>query len=326
MKGKADAEPQDPHGLPEETRWTKKHLLSLEELTPEEIQTVLKTASSFKEVSTRTVKKVPALRGKTVANLFFESSTRTRTSFELAAKRLSADILNFSSTGSSTSKGESLKDTARNIEAMNVDIIVMRHSSSGSAEYLSRCVDAGVVNAGDGIHEHPTQGLLDMFTILENKKSLKGLKVCFVGDILHSRVARSNIWGMTKMGVQVIVCGPPTLIPKEVERLGVKVVYDLDEILPEIDVLYLLRIQLERQQGHFFPSIREYAGEYGISLQRMKRAKKDVLIMHPGPINRGVELASEVADGPHSVILDQVTNGVAVRMAVLYLIAGAKGE
>lgn len=307
-----------------EVHWTKKHLLSIEELSKDEILAVIRTAESFKEVSSRTVKKVPALRGKTVANLFFEASTRTRTSFELAAKRLSADIINFSSSGSSTSKGESLKDTAHNIEAMNVDIIVMRHSSSGAAEYLSRSVDAGVVNAGDGTHEHPTQALLDIYTIMERKKSVQGLSVCFVGDILHSRVARSNIWGLTKLGAKVIVCGPPTLIPPGIEKLGVEVTYDLDDVINRVDVLYLLRIQFERQQGMYFPSIREYAGEYGITMDRLKKAKKDVLIMHPGPINRGIELSSEVADGPHSVILDQVTNGVAVRMAVLYLLAGAK--
>jgi aspartate carbamoyltransferase catalytic subunit len=293
--------------------------LSVEELSKEEIEHVLDTAESFKEVSTREVKKVPALRGKTVANVFFEPSTRTRTSFELAAKRLSADILNFSSSGSSTSKGEGLRDTARNIEAMQIDTIVMRHSSSGSAEYLARNLKAGVINAGDGIHEHPTQGLLDIFTVRERKKSLAGLQVCLVGDILHSRVARSNIWGLTKLGARVTVCGPPTLIPKRIEELGVSVSYDLDEALPKADVLNILRIQLERQSGTFFPSIREYAAEYGISNERMKKAKKDVLIMHPGPINRGVELSGEVADGAQSVILDQVTNGVAVRMAVLFL-------
>lgn len=302
-----------------EFKWTRKDLLSVEELSREEIELILKTAESFKEVSNRDVKKVPALRGKTIANLFFESSTRTRTSFELAAKRLSADTVNFSSSGSSTSKGESLRDTAKNIEAMHVDTIVMRHSSSGSAEYLARSIKAGVVNAGDGIHEHPTQGLLDIFTIRERKKSLEGLKVCLVGDILHSRVARSNIWGLKKLGAKVTVCGPPTLIPAKIEELGVSVSYDLDKIIGEQDVLNILRIQLERQQGAFFPSIREYAAEYGISRERLKKAKSDVIIMHPGPVNRGVELAGEVADGPHSVILDQVTNGVAVRMAVLFL-------
>ncbi|MBI3251893.1 MAG: aspartate carbamoyltransferase catalytic subunit [Candidatus Omnitrophica bacterium] len=299
--------------------WVRKDLLSIEELSKEEIELVLNTADSFKEVSARDVKKVPALRGKTIANLFFESSTRTRTSFEIAAKRLSADIINFSSSGSSASKGESLKDTAKNIEAMHVDTIVMRHPSSGSAEYLSKCVKAGVVNAGDGIHEHPTQGLLDLFTIRERKKTLEGVRVCLVGDILHSRVARSNIWGLKKMGARVTVCGPPTLIPAKIEELGVEVSYDLDKIIQEQDVLNILRIQLERQRGAFFPSIREYAAEYGISKERLRKAKPDVIIMHPGPINRGVELSSEVADGAHSVILDQVTNGVAIRMAVLFL-------
>lgn len=298
-------------------KWTRKDLLSLEELSREEIELLLETAESFKEVSTRDVKKVPALRGKTVANLFFESSTRTRTSFEIATKRLSADIVNFSSQGSSTSKGESLKDTAKNIEAMHVDTIVMRHSSSGSAEYLARSIKAGVINAGDGIHEHPTQGLLDIFTMREKKK-IEGLKVCLVGDISHSRVARSNIWGLKKLGAKVTVCGPPTLIPRNIELLGVEVNYDLDKVIGEQDVLNILRIQLERQQGAFFPSIREYAAEYGISKERMQKAKPDCIIMHPGPINRGVELAGEVADGPQSVILDQVTNGVAVRMAVLF--------
>ncbi len=299
--------------------WTRKDLLSIEELSKEEITHILKTAESFKEVSTREIKKVPALLGKTVANLFFESSTRTRTSFEVAAKRLSADLINFSSTGSSTSKGESLLDTARNIESMHVDTIVMRHSSSGSAEFLARSIKAGVINAGDGIHEHPTQGLLDMFTIRERKKTLEGLRVCLIGDILHSRVARSNIWGLKKMGAHVTVCGPPTLIPRKIEELGVEVSYDLDEVLPKQDVINILRIQMERQSGAFFPSIREYAAEFGISNERMKKAKKDVMVMHPGPINRGVELSGEVADGPQSVILDQVTNGVAVRMAVLFL-------
>ena len=300
-------------------QWTKKDLLSLEELSKEEIELVLETAESFKEVSSREVKKVPALRGKTIASLFFESSTRTRTSFELAAKRLSADIINFSSVGSSTQKGESLSDTAKNIEAMNVDAIVMRHPSAGAAEYLARSIKAGVINAGDGIHEHPTQGLLDIFTIREKKKILQGIKVCLVGDILHSRVARSNIWGLTKLGAEITVCGPPTLIPPGIEKLGVRVSYDLDKAIEGQDVLNILRIQLERQRGAFFPSIREYAAEYGITPERMKKAKKDAILMHPGPINRGVELSAEVADGPQSVILDQVTNGVAVRMAVLFL-------
>lgn len=299
--------------------WTKKNLLSLEELSKEEIELVLETAESFKEVSSREVKKVPALRGKTIASLFFESSTRTRTSFELAAKRLSADIINFSSVGSSAQKGESLSDTAKNIEAMNVNVIVMRHPCSGAAEYLARSIKAGVINAGDGIHEHPTQGLLDIFTIREKKKTLSNIKVCLVGDILHSRVARSNIWGLTKLGAEITVCGPPTLIPPGIEKLGVRVSYDLDKAIEGQDVLNILRIQLERQRGAFFPSIREYAAEYGITPERMKKAKKDAILMHPGPINRGVELSAEVADGLQSVILDQVTNGVAVRMAVLFL-------
>lgn len=302
-----------------EAAWTRKDLLSLEDLSKEEIELILKTAESFKEVSAREVKKVQALRGKSIANLFFESSTRTRTSFEVAAKRLSADTINFSSSGSSTSKGESLSDTAKNIEAMQVDTIVMRHSSSGSAEYLSKVVKAGVINAGDGIHEHPTQGLLDIFTIKEKKKNIAGLKVCLIGDILHSRVARSNIWGLTKLGAKVTVCGPPTLIPRGIEKLGVNVEYDVDKAIKDQDVLNILRIQLERQSGAFFPSIREYAAEYGVSMDRMKKAKSDVIIMHPGPINRGVELAAEVADGANSVILEQVTNGIAVRMAVLFL-------
>ncbi|MGH7197419.1 MAG: aspartate carbamoyltransferase catalytic subunit, partial [Candidatus Omnitrophota bacterium] len=269
------------------SKWTRKDLLSLEELSKEEIELVLDTTDSFKEVSAREIKKVPALRGKTVANLFFESSTRTRTSFELAAKRLSADIINFSSFGSSTSKGESLRDTAKNFEAMNVDTIVVRHSSSGAAEYLAGSLKAGIINAGDGIHEHPTQGLLDIFTVKERKQKIEGLRVCLIGDILHSRVARSNIWGLKKLGAKVTVCGPPTLIPSKIEELGVEVSYDLDKVIEHQDVLNILRIQLERQQGAFFPSIREYAAEYGISKERLKKAKQDVIIMHPGPINRG---------------------------------------
>lgn len=304
--------------------WTKKNLLGLEDLSRAEIETVLNTAEGFKEVSSRDVKKVPALRGKTVANVFFENSTRTRISFEIAAKRLSADLINFSASGSSTSKGESLIDTVRTIEAMNVDLVVVRHGSSGAPGFIARNIEAGVVSAGDGIHEHPTQALLDIFTMRERKGRVDGLKVCFVGDILHSRVARSDIWGLVKMGADVTVCGPPTLIPREIERLGVKVSYDLDAVLPHMDVLYILRIQLERQQGQFFPSIREYAGEFGITKERLRRAKPDVLILHPGPLNRGIELDNEVADGRHSAILDQVTNGVAVRMAVLYLLAGGK--
>jgi aspartate carbamoyltransferase catalytic subunit len=304
--------------------WHKKHLLTLEELTPEEILHILDTAESFKEVSTRSIKKVPALRGKVVANLFFEPSTRTRISFGLAAKRLSADTIDFSSAGSSTVKGETFKDTSRNIEAMGIDIAVIRHSAPGAPKMLSECIDARVVNAGDGPHEHPTQGLLDIFTIREEKKRVKGLRVLFVGDITHSRVARSNIWGLTKLGASVAVAGPATLIPPRLNEMGVEVYHDLDEVIGDFDVITLLRIQLERQRDNLFPSIREYSRLYGINSERLKRAKPDVLIMHPGPINRGVEITPEVADGPNSAILKQVTNGLAVRMAVLYLVAGIK--
>ena len=297
--------------------WTRKDLLSLELLSRGEIELLLETAESFKEVSARQVKKVPSLRGKTIANLFFESSTRTRTSFELAAKRLSADTVNFQGSTSSVQKGESLVDTAKNIEAMQVDTVVVRHSSSGAAELLARELEASVVNAGDGIHEHPTQGLLDIFTIREQRE-LEGLHVCLVGDILHSRVARSNLWGLRKLGARVTVCGPPSLIPHGIEELGAEVSYDLDEVIEEADVLNLLRIQFERQRGAFFPSLREYAVEYGLSRDRLQRAREGLLVLHPGPINRGVEVAAEVADGPHSLILDQVTNGMAVRMAVLF--------
>lgn len=297
--------------------WTRKDLLALELLSRREIELLLDTAESFKEVSARQVKKVPALRGKTIANLFFESSTRTRTSFELAAKRLSADTVNFQGSGSSVQKGESLVDTAKNIEAMQVDTVVVRHASSGAAELLARELGASVVNAGDGIHEHPTQGLLDIFTIREHRR-LEGLHVCLVGDILHSRVARSNLWGLRKLGARVTVCGPPSLIPHGIEELGAAVSHDLDEVIEEADVLNLLRIQFERQRGAFFPSVREYAVEYGLTRDRLQRAREGLLVLHPGPMNRGVEVAAEVADGPHSLILEQVTNGVAVRMAVLF--------
>ena len=287
------------------------------ELSRAEIELLLNTAESFKEVSAREVKKVPALRGKTIANMFFESSTRTRTSFELAAKRLSADVVNFQGSTSSVQKGESLIDTAKNIQAMQVDTVVVRHASSGAAELLARELEASVVNAGDGIHEHPTQGLLDIFTIREHLP-LEGLHVCLVGDILHSRVARSNLWGLRKLGARVTVCGPPTLIPHGIEQLGATVSYDLDEVIEDADVVNILRIQFERQHGAFFPSVREYAVEYGLSRERLARAKPHLLVLHPGPMNRGVEVAAEVADGSHSLILDQVTNGVAVRMAVLF--------
>lgn len=304
--------------------WTRRHLLGLEELSVEELQAILDTAESFKEVSTRSVKKVPALRGKVVVLLFFEPSTRTSTSFNLAAKRLSADVVGFSISTSSVSKGETLNDTARNIEAMGVDIVVVRHSAPGAARQLSRILDASVVNAGDGSHEHPTQGLLDIFTIREAKGRIKGLKVAIVGDIQHSRVARSNIHGLTKLGAQVTVVGPATLIPPHIEELGVEVSYDLDAVLPEMDVVNILRIQLERQGRSMFPSIREYAALFGINQERLSRAKPDLLVLHPGPMNRGVEITPEVADGNHSVILRQVTNGLAVRMAVLYLVSGGQ--
>lgn len=308
------------------SEWTKKNLLDLQKLSKEEIGIILETAKSFKEVSARDVKKVPALRGKTVVMLFFEPSTRTRASFELAAKRLSADTINISASGSSLSKGESALDTARNIEAMNVDAIIVRHSSSGVPQILSENLNASVINAGDGCRAHPTQALLDMFTIREKLGTIKGLKIAIIGDIRHSRVARSNIWGLTKLGAEVTVCGPSTLIPYGIEHLGAKVNINIREVIKQSDVLMLLRIQKERQQEKFLPSIREYARQFGITKEKLKDAKKDVVIMHPGPTNRGVELSSEVADGRHSVILDQVTNGVAVRMAILYLLLGAKGK
>ena len=306
------------------TEWTRHHLYDLEDLSKEEIELILETAKSFKEVSTRDVKKVPALRGKTVAMLFFEPSTRTRTSFELAAKRLSADTINFSSGGSAMSKGESILDTARNIEAMNVDMIIVRHKSAGVPNILGAGVQASVVNAGDGCHAHPTQALLDIFTMKEKKGRIEGLKVAIIGDILHSRVARSNIWGLTKLGADVTLCGPSTLIPVDAKRLGVNVTYNLDDVLQTSDVLMLLRLQKERQQDKFLPSIREYARVFGINREKLKKSRKGVLIMHPGPTNRGVELTADVADGEYSVILEQVTNGVAVRMAVMYLMSGKK--
>ncbi len=307
-------------------KWLRKDLLGLEELSKEEIELILDTAESFREISEREIKKVPALRGKTVVNLFYEPSTRTRISFELAAKRLSADILNISTSSSSVVKGETLKDTAKNIEAMKVDVIIMRHSAAGAPLLLSKSIKPSVINAGDGSHEHPTQGLLDIFTIRRKKGKIKGLNVSIIGDITHSRVARSNIWGLTKLGANVTVCGPPTLIPPFIEALGVKVTYDLEKALKDADVVNLLRIQHERQKKNLFPSVREYALEFGINLDRLKDAKKDILIMHPGPINRGVELSQDAADGKNSVILEQVTNGVAVRMAVLYLVTQGAGK
>ena len=301
--------------------WTRKDLLGLKDLSREEIELILKTAESLKEVSTRSIKKVPTLRGRTVVNFFVEPSTRTRASFELAEKRLSADSLNFSGSTSSLVKGETLKDTAKNIEALQVDLIVIRHQSSGAPHRLAEYVKPGIINAGDGTNEHPTQALLDMFTLKERKGKIEGLKVTFIGDILHSRVARSNIWGLIKLGAKVTVCGPKTLIPYDIEKLGVHRTYHVEDAVKDADAINLLRIQLERQNEPFFPSLREYAKGFGINAEMLKRAKKDVLIMHPGPINRGVELTSEVADGPNSVILEQVTNGLAVRMAVLYLLS-----
>ncbi|MDE2726563.1 MAG: aspartate carbamoyltransferase catalytic subunit [Gemmatimonadota bacterium] len=300
-----------------------RHLIGLEDYAREEIGLILDTADSFKEVIRRPIRKVPALRGKNVVNLFFESSTRTRLSFELAEKQLSADTLNFASTGSSVSKGESLSDTARNIEAMQVDCVVVRHAAAGAPLFLSQCLSSAVViNAGDGAHEHPTQGLLDLLTMRDALGRLEGLKVALIGDIAHSRVARSNIWGLRKMGAEVVVCGPPTLIPVDIEEMGVEVSYRIGDALRDADVIYALRIQLERQQEAFFPSQREYTRLFGIDPERLELAKPEAIVMHPGPINRGVELDSRVADSGRSVILDQVTNGVAVRMAVLYLLNG----
>ena len=314
-----------------------KHLLGIQELSVEQIRLILETTESFREISTRPIKKVPTLRGKTVINLFFEASTRTRTSFEIAAKRLSADAINISASTSSVVKGETLVDTAQNLQAMAPDVIVVRHSSSGAPHQLARICDAAIVNAGDGAHEHPTQALLDAFTILDRKKRLAGLKVAIVGDIAHSRVARSNCLLLGKMGAHVTVCSPPTLLPYAFERTldllqpdsargSLRVTHDMREALEGADVVMMLRIQLERQQEAFFPSVREYFRLYGLSAERMRGAKQDAIIMHPGPINRGVEIASDVADGPYSVILDQVTSGVAVRMAVLFLLTGGNKE
>jgi len=296
------------------------HLLGIEDLEPAEIELILKTAESFREISARPIKKVPALRGKTIINLFFEASTRTRSSFEIAAKRLSADTINFSTSTSSTTKGETLLDTARNLQSMAPDALVIRHSASGTPLVLSRHLKTVVINAGDGMHEHPTQALLDMLTIREHKKRLKGIKVAIMGDILHSRVARSNIYGLSKMGARVWLCGPPTLLPREFRQFGVKLTWDAREALENADVVIMLRIQLERQQENFFPSVKEYFDRFGLDRQKLQVAKPDVLVMHPGPINRGVEISSDVADGEFSVILEQVTNGIAVRMALLYLL------
>ncbi|MEK7871741.1 MAG: aspartate carbamoyltransferase catalytic subunit [Nitrospirota bacterium] len=301
-----------------------KDLLGIRELETDEIGLILDTAESLKEVSSRDIKKVPALRGKTVVNLFFEPSTRTRTSFELAAKRLSADLLNISVATSSVVKGETLFDTAKNLEAMMADIIVVRHSSSGAPDRLARRLKSSVINAGDGSHEHPTQALTDLYTIRERKGRLDGLIITIVGDIAHSRVARSNIYALVKMGAAVRVAGPPTMIPAGIDKLGVRVYYDLDEALSGADVVMMLRLQLERQGKALFPSIREYSRFYGLNRERLRFAKKDALVMHPGPVNRGVEITSDLADGASSVIMDQVTNGIAVRMAVMYLLSGGR--
>jgi aspartate carbamoyltransferase catalytic subunit len=303
-------------------RWTRRHLLGLEDLSRAEIEIILDTAEDFVEVSQRRRKKRTDLKGKVVVNLFFEPSTRTRTSFSLAAKRLSADTQDFTTSGSSVSKGETFIDTAKNIEALGIDVVVVRHSVPGAPHLLAQHLRCGVINAGDGAHEHPTQALLDLFTIRRIKGRIEGLTVALVGDIAHSRVARSNIYGLLKLGAKVIVCGPPTLVPREVSRLGVEVAHRLDEILPRCDVVNVLRIQFERQRGALFPSIGEYFRLFGVDSARLRRAKPDVLLLAPGPINRGVELTSEVADGPNSAILQQVTNGLTVRMAVLYLLCG----
>jgi len=302
----------------------RKDLLGMRDLSVEEVTLILETADSFKEVSGRDIKKVPTLRGKTVVNLFFEPSTRTRTSFELAAKRLSADVINFTTSTSSMVKGETLLDTASNIQAMRADFIVLRHPAAGAPHILARALQAAVINAGDGGHEHPTQALLDLFTLREKKREFRGLRVAIIGDISHSRVARSNIFALTKLGAEVRIAGPPTMIPRDIEHLGVSVFYNLDEALAGVDVIMMLRLQLERQGIALFPGIREYATCYGLTPERLRMASPDVLVMHPGPINHGVEISAEVADSVSSVILDQVTNGVAVRMAVLYLLSGGK--
>ena len=303
-----------------------KDLLGLEDLSGEQIRLILDTAEPFKEISERAIKKVPTLRGSTIVNLFFEASTRTRVSFEFAEKRLSADTVNVASTGSSVAKGETLVDTARNLEAMRIDMVVIRHGASGAARFLADRIESNVINAGDGTHEHPTQGLLDMLTLRDNFGHLDRLKVAICGDVLHSRVARSNIWGLKKMGAEVAVCGPRSLLPNAVDDLGVTVFDHVEDAIQWADALNILRLQLERMHAGYIPSLREYNRVFGVSRERLERAPKDLLILHPGPMNRGVEIDSDVADGPHSVILDQVTNGVAVRMAVLYLLAGGRPE
>jgi len=306
-------------------RWTRKHLIALQDLSRKEIEFILDTAAGFEEISTRSIKKAPPLRGKVVVNMFFEDSTRTRISFSLAAQRLSADVVEFTKKMSSVSKGETLIDTARNLEAMGIDIVVIRHNAGGAPKLLSRMINACVVNAGDGFHEHPTQALLDVYTIRKERGPLDGLKIGIVGDIAHSRVARSDMWAMTKLGAEVIFVGPPTLMPGSVDRLPVRVAYDLDSVIEELDVINMLRVQFERGGGQF-PSVKEYSYFFGLTAERLARAKKDILVMHPGPINRGLEMESEVADGENSVILKQVSNGLAVRMAVLFLVNQAAAQ
>ena len=301
-------------------QFARKDLLGIRELSAGEIEYILNTATAFKEINRRPIKKVPTLRGKTVVHLFYEPSTRTRTSFDIAAKRLSADTFSIATATSSMVKGETFLDTLKNLEAMQADVFVIRHSASGAPQRLAGRTSASVINAGDGMHEHPSQALLDMLTIRDHRGELAGLTVAIIGDIAHSRVARSNIWGLNKMGAQVVCCGPPTVIPADLEKMGVTVSYRLEEVIPHADVLMVLRLQRERQEQMLLPSLREYAIYYGIDTEKLKKARGDVLIMHPGPINRGVEISPEVADGPHSVILEQVTNGVAVRMALLYLL------
>ena len=306
--------------------FNRKDLLGLEYLAKEEIQTIIETAKPFKNLFTRSIKKAPALVGKTVVNLFYEPSTRTRTSFEFAAKRLSADVVSIATATSSVVKGESLIDTGKTLEAMKADIIIIRHTLAGTPEILAKNLNASIINAGDGFHEHPTQGLLDLFTILDKKKKVEGLKILLVGDILHSRVAKSNIWALTKMGAKVRVSGPSTLIPKHISDLGVEVFYDLDKAIKDVDVVNILRIQMERQQENLFPSVHEYVELYQVTEERLATAKPDVLVMHPGPMNRGIEISSYVADSPNAVINEQVTNGIAVRMAVLYLLVAARNK
>jgi aspartate carbamoyltransferase catalytic subunit len=303
-----------------------KDLLGLEPLTSEQIQLILDTAEPFKEISERAIKKVPALRGQTIVNLFFEASTRTRISFEFAEKRLSADTVNVASSGSSVQKGETLVDTARNLEAMRIDMVVIRHGASGAAQFLADRIESNVINAGDGTHEHPTQGLLDLLTLRDHFGTIAGRRVCIVGDVLHSRVARSNIWGLKKLGAEVAVCGPRSLLPWAIGEFGVTVFSRVEAAIEWAEALNILRLQLERMTAGYIPSLREYNRVFGVTRERLARAPRDVLILHPGPMNRGVEIDSDVADGPHSVILNQVTNGVAIRMAVLYLLAGGKPE